>query len=330
MTRPPASSGATSIRERVWAPPARPSEPAVMRRPAVYGLAAVTVVVLGLNWPIMAVGIERMPALWLAAIRMVGAAALATVIMASRGVLRRPTRHDLPILLSVGLLRIGFVTTAVFVALRFVPPGRSSILAYTASLWVAPMAALVLHEPITRLVLIGLAAGGAGLVLLLEPWSLDWSDGRVLTGLGLLLLAAVVSAATTVHVRGHRWRATPLELLPWQFAIAGVPIVGLALAFDGIPSFPWSIHIGLILAYQIVLASTFGEWGALTVMRSLPAISSNLALMAVPAVGLGSSIVFVDEPASVSIALSLALVLGGVAAGLLSDRRRPDPIGLSP
>jgi drug/metabolite transporter (DMT)-like permease len=292
-----------------------------MRRPAVYLLAAATVTVLGLNWPIMANGVDTMPALWIAAFRMAGAAALVASIMAARGALRRPSRQDVPILLTVGLLRLAFVTAAVFAALRFVPPGRSSILVYTSSLWAAPMAAVVLHERLTRLRLAGLALGCTGLVLLLEPWSLDWSEGDAPVGLGLLLLAAVALAATTVHVRAHRWRATPLELMPWQFAIAAVPVVAIALVVDGVPSIEWTVPAAGIVTYQIALASGFGVWGGLTVMRSLPAISANLALMAVPAVGLGSSILFVDEPASVSIVVSLALVLSGVGLGLLSDRR---------
>jgi drug/metabolite transporter (DMT)-like permease len=61
-------------------------------------------------------------------------------------------------------------------------------------------------------------------------------------------------------------------------------------------------------------------------MRSLPAITSNLAFMAVPAVGLAASIAFVDEPASATTLLSLVLVLGGVVLGLLADRRRRDSI----
>lgn len=301
-----------------------------MRRPAVYLLAAATVTVLGLNWPIMADGVDAMPAMWLAAFRLTGAAVLVGSIMAARSGLRRPTRHDVPILLTVGLLRLSVVTAAVFAALRAVPPGRSSILVYTSTLWAAPMAAVVLHERLTSLRLGGLALGCAGLILLLEPWSLDWSDGGVLTGLGLLLLAAVALAATTVHVRAHRWRATPLELMPWQLAIAAIPIIGIALAVDGPPSVDWTIPTAGIVAYQVALASAFGVWGGLTVMRSLPAISANLAFMAVPAVGLGSSILLVDEPASVAVVLSLALVLAGVALGLLSDRRRLDPIEIPP
>jgi drug/metabolite transporter (DMT)-like permease len=148
--------------------------------------------------------------------------------------------------------------------------------------------------------------------------------------MGLLLVAAIVSAFTTVHVRAHRWRATPLELMPWQFAVAVVPVTAIAFAVDGAPSVDWTTSAVGIVAYQIALASAFGVWGGLTVMRSLPAISANLALMAVPAVGLGSSILLVDEPASISLLLSLALVVAGVGLGLLSDRRSVEALTLSP
>jgi drug/metabolite transporter (DMT)-like permease len=301
-----------------------------MRRPAVYVLAAATVLVLGLNWPIMASGVSTMPALWLAAFRMIGAAALVASVMAVRGGLRRPSRHDLPILLTVGLLRLALPVAAVFVALRFVSPGRSSIIAYSASLWAAPMAAIVLGERLTRLRVGGLALGCAGLVLLLDPVSMDWSDAGVLTGVGLLLSAAVASAASSVHVRSHRWHATPLELMPWQFAIAIVPVTAVALAFDGLPSVRWSVPAVAIVGYQVALASAFAVWGGLTVIRSIPAITANLALMAVPVVGLGSSILLGHEAATISVVVSLLLVLAGVGLGLLSDRRGADGLTLSP
>jgi drug/metabolite transporter (DMT)-like permease len=299
-----------------------------MRRPAVYLLGAATVVVWGLNWPIMAEGITTMPPEWLAAFRLAGAAVLVGVIMATRHSVRLPSRHDLPIVLSVGVVGFAVVTTTVFAALRFVPPGRSSIVVYSSTLWTAPMAAIVLSERLTRYRVIGLLCGCTGLVLLLAPWSLDWSDGRTLTGVGLLLFASVMAAAVTVHVRAHSWRGTPLQLMPWLLGVGALPIVILAFAIHGPPHVAWTPSTLAIVAYQIVLASAFAEWGAVTLTRSVPAISATLILMAVPVVGLLSSIAFVDESASAADLISLVLVLGGVALGVLSDRRSGPPIPL--
>ena len=216
-----------------------------------------------------------------------------------------------------------------FSALEFVPPGRSSILVYTASLWTVPLAVVFLHERLTSLRVAGLALGSAGVVLLIEPWTLDWSDGDLLIGLGMLLVAAIANASTTVHIRAHRWAGTPFELMPWQFAVAAVPIVVLAAVLEGMPEIRWTAATVGVVAYQIFLGSAFGFWGLLTISRSLPAITTNLTLMAVPVVGLLSSISIANERLTPTVALSLMLVLAGVGLGLSSDRRGREPLPLA-
>jgi drug/metabolite transporter (DMT)-like permease len=291
-----------------------------MRTPAVYVLGGAVVLVLGLNWPIMARGVDLMPAEWLAAFRLAGAAILVTVLTAARRGIRRPTRHDLPILITVGVIQLAVVTTVVFAALRSAPPGRSAILVYASTLWTFPLAAVVLHERLTAPRLAGLALGCTGLLILLEPWSTDWSDGRTVGGFALLLLASVLNAATTVHVRAHSWRGSPLELMPWLLGIAALPVTILAATLHGWPRVSWTLSTSAIVAYEIALASAFAAWGSITLTRSVPAVSASLILMATPVVGVGSSIVFVDESASIPVAIGLALVLGGVGLGLRSDR----------
>jgi drug/metabolite transporter (DMT)-like permease len=296
-----------------------------MRRPAVYLLAIGVIVVDGMNWPIMSRGIEVVPPLWLATFRMAGAALVAGAIVLARGRLRRPVRADRPILLSVGLVRLAYVTAAVFVALRFVPPGRSSILVYTASLWTAPLAVWILHEALTGLRIAGLALGCAGIVCILEPWSLDLTDGRTLAGVGLLLSAAVAAAASAVHVRAHRWTVGHDELMPWLLAIAAFPLAVLAVAIDGEPAVTWTTSTVGIVAYQVFLGSVFALWGSLMLIRSVPAITANLLLMAVPVVGLSASVALVGEPLTLALLVGLALILAGVGLGLRSDHRSVAP-----
>jgi drug/metabolite transporter (DMT)-like permease len=217
---------------------------------------------------------------------------------------------------SVALIRLALVSVLVFSALRFVPPGRSSILVYTSSLWTAPLAAWFLRERLTRWRIAGMVAGAVGVTILVEPWTLDWSNGRTALGYGMLLLAAIATSVGTVHIRGHRWTATEFELMPWQLALAGVVTGILALALEGPPEVTWTMATAGNVAYQAVLASAFGIWGFLTMSRSLPAISTNLTLMAVPAIGLASSVLFVGEPLTVQVVAGLLLILAGAGAGV--------------
>ena len=290
-----------------------------------YVLAGGTIAVLGLNWPIMSIGVDHVPPLWLAALRIGGAAIVVGAVAIARGI-AAPPRADRPILWSVGLVRLALVTALVFSALAIVPPGRSSILVYTSSLWTVPIAVAFLYERLTSLRAVGLLLGTIGVVLLLEPWSLDWGNRDLLVGIGMLLVAAVANAATTVHIRAHRWAGTPLGLMPWQMAVATVPIAALAVLVEGSPAIVWDTPTVAIAVYQVFLGSAFGFWGLLTISRSLPAITTNLLLMAVPVVGLASSIAITDESLTVAVAVSLVLILVGVGLGVASDRRQGEPM----
>jgi drug/metabolite transporter (DMT)-like permease len=135
-----------------------------MRRPAVYPVAAATVLALDTNWPIMAAGVELVPPLWLAAMRVAGAAAVVAIVLGLARGMQRPARRDRPVVLSVGLAHLAVVTGLVFLALEIVAPGRSAIVVYTSALWAVPMAAVVLHEHPTPRRIAGVAVGCAGLV----------------------------------------------------------------------------------------------------------------------------------------------------------------------
>jgi drug/metabolite transporter (DMT)-like permease len=300
------------------------AQPPVMGAPAIYVLAAFSVLVLGLNWPFMSIGVQSIPPLWLATVRLLGAGLLMGLALAVTRQLRLPPRADIPIVLSVGIVRLALVWGLLFSALAFVPPGRSSVLQYTSSLWTALLARYFLGEPLRPLRLAGVISGVAGVVVMLEPWALGLEGPGTALGYAMLIASAIAVGAGTVHVRGHHWEAGPLDLMPWQLTLAGALTGVAALALEGPLSLAWSLTDAAIVVYQVVYASAFGFWGVVTMGRSLLATTTNLLLMAVPVVGVVSSVVLVGERLSLTLVVGMALVLVGVAAGT-----RPDGSGSS-
>lgn len=295
--------------------------PPILRRPAAYLLLLVIVLVLGVNWPLLAIAVRDIPSIWLAAMRLAGAAIIVLAATAFTGRLRPPPRSDLPVLWSVSLLRLGIVLVLVFTALRIVPPGRSSVLAWTASLWTVPLAAIFLAERMTRLRTAGLILGIAGIAFLFEPLSFAWSDPRVLGGHLMLLAAAVSNAGAAVHIRRHSWTSSPLEMLPWQLLVATLPVTLLALAIEGLPHITWTASLVAIVVYQGLGATAFAVWAQTTVLRSMPAISTNLTLMMIPVVGLVASALLVGEKITAALLAGMVLIFAGVGLNLLTDRR---------
>ena len=76
----------------------------------------------------------------------------------------------------------------------------------------------------------------------------------------------------------------------------------------------------MVMAYNGPVASGFCFWAYVTVARSLPAITTALASLGVPVIGVASSALVLGEPLSVTRVGGLLLITGAVA--LLSVRGR--------
>ena len=309
------------IRTGLWSEAGELGSPPILKRAAVYPLLLFVVIVLGVNWPFLAIGLKSISPIWMSVFRLIGAAITAFLLAAFTGRLARPRRKDYPIVLSVGVFGLALVFILVFTALQIVPPGRSSILVWTTALWTVPIAVTVGHERMYPLRWAGLTVGIGGIVLVFDPTRLDWSDSRVVLGHIMLLVAAVLNAAVSVHARRHKWVSSPMALLPWQLLVGAVPLLIVALIAEGFSDIEWTWQLGAIVVYQGTFASGFALWGQFTVLRSLPAISTNLSLMGVPVVGLIASVILVHESLTVAVGGGLALVLVGIATSLLADAR---------
>jgi len=290
-------------------------------------LLLIVILLWGINWPVMKYGLAYIPPFTFVAARMVMGAAVMFVVAAALGELRWPDRRDWPVVLSVGLIQMAGFMSLITLALQFVPAGRSAILAYTTPLWVIPIAVLTLGERLDRLKLAGFLLGLTGVAVMFNPLGFDWRDGNVLLGNGLLLLAALLWAVLIVQIRGHRWHGSPLSLGPWQFAVGAMLAVPLAWLMDGGQPIRWSGQTVAVLIYNGPLATAFCFWAMVSVNRALPAITTSLGTLGVPAVGVLTAVLWLGEPLSWSDGLGLVLIVSGLACVSWADRPRPTAAG---
>ena len=66
--------------------------------------------------------------------------------------------------------------------------------------------------------------------MLVDPLRFDWSDQASDLGHVWLLVAGFTWAIAILHTRRHRWRMSPLDVLPWQMSVATVLLWILAPA----------------------------------------------------------------------------------------------------
>ena len=186
-----------------------------------YFQLALNVVLFGLSWPLIKIGLQAASPLWFAAARATLSASVAFVLLAFLGRLRWPARGDWPIVLSVGALQLASFFALTNLGMQSLPAGRSSVLAYTASLWVVPLS-LLAGEKVGWRSFLGVIIGMAGIVVLSDPPRFDWNDKAVLWGHVWLVLSGFTWAIAIVHIRRHKWQREPLDALPWQMCVAAL------------------------------------------------------------------------------------------------------------
>jgi drug/metabolite transporter (DMT)-like permease len=290
-------------------------------RSAAFLALAAAVSAWGVGWPVNRAILYHLPPLSTVALRSLIASAALFAIAASRRRLVLPDRRDLPVVLSISLLHMTGYAVLVSVGLLFVPVGRSIVLAYTMPLWITPGAALFLGERLTVPRAIGVVLGLSGLALMFNPLAFDWHDKTALVGNGTLLLAAFLWAASILHIRAHRWRAAPLDLIPWEMALATLVLSVMALTVDGWPTTEWTPNLVWLLLYSALPGTALAFWAAAVAAQNLPAVTTSLGLLAAPVIGIVTSAVTLGEAPTLTLVLAVVLIIGGIAIGTISPAR---------
>ncbi len=296
------------------APAAALSASSVSRRAAV-AMLIVVVMAWGFAWPVNKLILQELSPLWTAGVRAALGTATLFAIMPLAGRLRLPRRHDLPVVLSISLLHMVGFTVLSGIGLQLVSTGRSVVLAYTTPLWIVPGAHLFLRERITPGRALGALMGLAGLGVLFNPLAFDWSDHVAVLGNLALLAAALCWAASILHIRGHRWHATTIDLLPWELLVATVVLVPLALAVDGWPTPHWSTGLVLLLLYGGIPGTAIAYWATAVASRGLPSVTMSLGLLVAPLISITTATLALGEALSGALLAAVVLIIGGVAAG---------------
>ena len=293
-----------------------------LTRTSAYAVLAALVVIWGVNWPIMKLVVRAMPPLWFVVMRLtMGAICLLVFLVATRR-LAMPTRADWPVVISISVFQMWLFMGLTTIGVQFIPAGRSAIIAYTSPLWVLPAAVLLFGERLTRWKLSGMLLGVGGLIVLLNPASIDWSNHNVLVGNFLLLLGAGMWAVAILHTRRHKWHLSPLQVAPFAMLLLVIPASCVAWAVEGPFHAEWSWRLIVMLAYNGPLATAFAFWASVSIQRALPSTTVSLSYLAVPACGLIVSTLWLGEALPFSLVLGGGLILLGVAAIAIGDSKR--------
>lgn len=270
-------------------------------------------VVWGGHWVVLKIAVDYLPPFTYSAWRMAAAIATLGALLAFRKQISLPSRSDLPVVFSIGLGQVAAVIALATVALQYLPAGRSATLVYTMPLWVAVLQAIAFRTPLARLELVGLVLGLSGIVVLLSPGSINWSSIQSLSGVAMLVLSAVIWAATIVHARRHRWVGSTSGLMFWELLIAFVPLTFVAILVESGARGRWQVETFALILYSGPLATTLGFWASQSIQRALPPMATAVGFLAIPVLGLIAGAIVLSEPVTGIDLIGVVLTMAGVA-----------------
>ncbi|KAB2936613.1 MAG: DMT family transporter [Rhodocyclaceae bacterium] len=278
--------------------------------------AMALMVVLCASWGLQQVAIKVANAgispVWQASLRSIGAALLVWGWAAAKGI--RLFERD-------GTLRAGLLSAALFAGefafiywgLGYTTASRGVVFLYTAPFMIALGAHWLLPgERLRPLQWLGLACAFAGILAAFGE-SLGMQAKSQLLGDGMLLLAAVLWAATTLVIKGSRLaKVSPAKTLFYQLAGSAVvlPFVSLALGEPGVIAL--SPLVLASVAYQTVLVAFASYLAWFWLVASYPAGRLAAFSFLTPLFGVMAGALLLGERVSTYLALALTLVVLGI------------------
>ncbi len=285
-------------------------------------LALLVVVVWGLNFVVIKVGLHNMPPLMLAGLRFLLVAFPALFFVA---------RPKIPFRLLLGYgLTISFGQFAfLFCAINFgMPAGLASLVLQAQAFFTIILGALVFGERLQGKQLVGIALAVVGVLVLAEA-SLN---GQHVALLGFLLTLAAAFCWASGNIFNKKimqleTRPAVMSLVVWSALIPIVPFMVASYLLDGptvmlhsLVTLDLTTILSLIYLAFVATIVGYGIWGALLGRYETWRVAP-LSLL-VPVVGIASAALLLDEKLGALQLVGALLVMTGLYINVFGLRLR--------
>lgn len=284
-------------------------------------LATIVILILlwGLSWPTIKVGLAYSPPLLYAGMRTLGGGLL-LLLFALPTWRRLQFRSQWRVYLISSLLNVVLFFGLQTVGLYFLPAGLLAVLVYLQPILVGFLAWLWLGESLSVAKIIGLLLGFLGVATV----SFESISGKTsLTGILIAIAAAVAWAIGTVYVKRVQGQVDLLWLVGMQFSLGGLVLLATGLTFESWQQIHWTWTLLASQLYAIVfgVSVSWMMWIRLVHAGEVSRTSSYIFVVPLISVFLGS--LFLHESLSVFLLVGLSLIVAGIYLANRPAKRTP-------
>lgn len=285
-------------------------------------LAVVITGIWGLNFSVIKLGLRTVDPFVLAGIRFALCALPAIVFVKKPDT---PWRFIVGYGLIFGIGLWGVVNLGIKAGLS---AGIASLVLQLSAFFTMLLGAVVFGESLSRYQYLGIAVALSGLACIVFV-----SDGSVTAmGVALVIAGAVSWSVANVIVKKSA-TSEMFAFVVWSSVFSPIPLFGLSLVVNGSAAFAatWEqldlAAVGSIL-FQVYPVTIFGYWAWNSLLRRYPMATVAPFSLLVPVFGILGSVLIFDETISGVKALSIPLIVLGLAVGMLGKRSRHTDISM--
>jgi O-acetylserine/cysteine efflux transporter len=286
------------------------------RLPLSYALLALAIVaVWGTNFVVIRYGLNHLPPLLFAALRF-AFAVVPAIFFLPRPAVRWLSLAAYGLLIGVG--QFGLLYMAMH---GQISPGLASLIVQTQVFFTIGLAVVLTGERPGWAQLCALAIAVCGVLLI----ALHVDPAATPLGIAMVLAAGLSWAGGNIVAKVAR-PGNILAFVVWASLFSAIPLFGLSLAVEGWPAIVRGLRAADLGTWAAVLWQAygnvlfgFGAWGWLLARRPASTIAPTALL--VPVFGMGASALLLGEPMPFWKLAAAALVIGGLAIGVLWPAR---------
>lgn len=271
-------------------------------------LALFIVVIWGVNFVVIDIGLRTFPPFLLVALRY-AAAALPAIFLVPRP--RTKVRYVVGVGLFIGCGQFGLLFLGMHLGM---PAGLTSLVVQCQAIFTALFSLLLIRERPTRYQVVGLVVASAGIAVI------GVSQGLRTELLPLLLVVGAGASWALGNITARRASTDGLALVVWSSLVPPVPLACLSLVVDGpaavrdaFLSVSWTAVAAILYLALLATLVGFGTWSSL--LRRYPATAVAPFSLLVPVVGiatawlvLGERITWLDVGGGVLVLTGLAVL----------------------
>ena len=284
-----------------------------------FGLVILLALLWGASFPLLKISVETLGPLTVSAIRAVMGGLLLLAVLGKRAGLLWTMARTRSGLLTQSLFNCIIPWVLVAWASRTIDAGLATILTSLSPIFIFLITwAVTRHEPSTPRKFVGVVLGLAGVGVII---GLD-----ALSGIGkqtvaqLACLGGSLSYAMAAIVGRRYDKVSPLLPAAGSILIAALFLIPAAIIFEPWPTPATRSLVAVMVAGVFSTGLAFVIYFRLLATIGSIATSSQAYLRIVVGVGLGA--IFLGERLSASVIAGLVLVVGGVVAMTLPERKR--------